>query len=153
MATTFCWATPAAAVLQLDSTTGSDLKNLATAAYFLGGVITPGANPPLWASYVLKSKIQATATKGVIAKCWFITAMDGTNYDVTSGTNTPDRAPDFVFNGYASTAANWFQSIPLVVPRPANLFKILFQNVSGATHTNVNSDNGLYEVTINEYGV
>lgn len=129
------------------------LKNLANNAYVLSNEVDPGAGSlDLYAQYRLRLRA-STPTKGVVARCWFILDIgDDNNYDITSGTNTPDRAPDFVFNGYAITSQQILQSIPAVVARPACPFKVLFQNVSGATLTNTDNENQLHESTYNEIG-
>lgn len=134
--------------------TAPTLKNKTNNAYTLSNEIDPGTvGFDQLASYRLKLRA-TTPTKGVVAKCWFVKDLgDDGNYDITDGTNTPDRAPDFVFNGYAITTQQYLESVPAVVLRPAHPFKVLHQNVSGATTTNVDGENELAESVFNDQQV
>lgn len=152
MATTNKWTDVGAVSLVIagDASTPT-LKNKATTVYTLSGEIDPGATSlDQYATYRLRLRA-TTPTKGVVAKCWYVLDVgDGASYDITDGTNTPDRAPDFVFNGYAITTQQILQSIPAVVMRPSHPFKVLLQNTSGATTTNTDDENQLHESTFNE---
>lgn len=55
-----------------------------------------------------------------------------------------------MFYGYAITTQQYLQSSPADVQRPACPFKVLFQNTSGATLTNVDDENQLHESTYND---
>lgn len=127
------------------------LKNLANSGYILSSEVDPGAGSlDQYSHWRLRLKA-STPTKGVVAKCWFILDIgDAGSADITSGTNTPDRAPDFVFYGYAITTQQILQSVPAVVMRPPSPFQVLFQNTSGATLTNVNDENQLHASTFND---
>lgn len=127
------------------------LKNLANSGYILSNEVDPGAGSlDLYSNWRLRLRA-TTPTKGVVAKCWFVLDIgDAGSDDITSGTNTPDRAPDFVFFGYAITTQQILQSVPSVVMRPPSPFKVLFQNTSGATLTNTDDENQLHESTFNE---
>ena len=127
------------------------LKNLANAGYILSSEVDPGAGSlDMYSNWRLRLRA-TTPTKGVVAKCWFVLDVgDAGSDDITSGTNTPDRAPDFVFFGYAITTQQILQSVPSVVMRPPSPFKVLFQNTSGATLTNTDDENQLHESTFNE---
>lgn len=152
MATTNKWTDPGAVSLVIAGDASSPtLKNLANSSYILGNEIDPGATSlDQYSNWRLKLRA-TTPTKGVVAKCWFIRDVgDNGNHDSTNGTNTPDRAPDFVFYGYAITTQQYLQSSPADVQRPACPFKVLFQNTSGATLTNVDDENQLHESTYND---
>jgi hypothetical protein len=127
------------------------LKNLANSGYILSSEVDPGAGSlDQYSNWRLRLRA-TTATKGVVAKCWFVLDVgDGASYDDTSGTNTPDRAPDFVFYGYGVATQQVLQSVPQFVVRPPSPFKVLFQNTCGATLTNTNDENQLHESTFNE---
>ena len=134
---------------------GADLKNLATAGYVMAPAITPtSAGPELYGGYMMLAKLQV-AVSGVTAfKCWFVDSQDGTNYDSMSGTNVPTRAPDFVFVWPTVSSVGPFrmQSVPRQVARPPWKHKILVQNNSGQSTTNVNNDSQLIGVTYSELG-
>ena len=158
MASTFSWATPAAASSIL---TGTNFNALANNTCKLSSAVTPGSNPPIWTQPLLTAKYAANITAStVVGKGWLIEAVDGTNYDAHGAasdatTNAPARAPDFVFiwpNIGSQLGPYILQSTPLVVARPANLFKVLYQNTSGQAHTSNNTDSTLQESTLNEYG-
>lgn len=154
MATTNKWTDVGAVTLRIagDASTPT-LKNKATAAYTLSDEIDPGATPDQYSNWRLKLRA-TTPTKGVVSKCWFILDVgDDNNYDVTDGTNTPSRAPDFVFYGHAITTQQYLQSTPRDVPRPPSPFKVLLQNTSGATTTNTNDENQLHESVFNDQQV
>lgn len=161
MATTFSWATPAALSSVL---TGTNLNALANNTCKLSSAVTVGSNPPLFTSMLLNMKTQSNVTNGtVVAKGWF--AQDcgsgGSGYDqavtLQDGTTTaPSRAPDFIFQWQASGTAQLGPfvavSVPYLIARPADNFKVLLQNTSGQTFTANNTDNTLQESTRNEYG-
>lgn len=158
MATTFSQATPAAASSIL---TGTNFNALANNTHKLSSAVTPGSNPPLFTAPILTAKYAANITAStVVGKGWFITADDGTNYDAHGAasdatTNAPARAPDFVFvwpNIASQLGPYILSSTPRVVARPANLFKVLYQNTAGQAHTANNTDSTLQESTLNEYG-
>lgn len=162
MATEFSWFAPDTAVVVINSTGvtgdggGVDLKNLATAAYVTAPLITPADPRELFASYICLSKLgSSTSVSGTpFLKCWYLDKMDGTNVASDSGTNVPTRAPDFVI--YWPTINNagpfYLISSPRFVMRPPWAYKMLIQQGSGQTTTNVNNDNILYEITTNEKG-
>lgn len=127
------------------------LKNLANNSYILSSEVDPGATSlDQYSNWRLRCR-GTTITKGVVAKCWFVLDVgDGGSYDDTSGTNTPDRAPDFVFYGYGVSTQQVLQSVPAVVMRPPSPFKVLCQNTSGVTWTNTNDENQLHESTFND---
>ena len=155
MATTNKWTDVGAVSLVIaGATTSPTLKNLANSGYILSDEVDPGAGSlDTYSNWRLRLRA-TTPTKGVVAKCWFILDIgDDANYDITTGTNTPDRAPDFVFFGYAITTQQILQSTPAVVLRPPSPFKVLFQNSSGATLTNVDDENQLHVSTFNEQQV
>lgn len=155
MATTNKWTDVGAVSLVIAGDASSPtLKNKANNAYTLSSEIDPGATSlDQYANYRLKLRA-TTPTKGVVAKCWYVLDIgDNGNYDVTDGTNTPSRAPDFVFYGYAITTQQYLQSVPAVVVRPASPYKVLLQNVSGATTTNTDDENQLHESTFNDQQV
>lgn len=152
MATTNKWTDVGAISLVIAGDTSTPtLKNKTNNTYTLSSEIDPGAGSlDQYANYRLELRA-TTPTKGVVAKCWFILDIgDSGNYDVTDGTNTPDRAPDFVFYGYAVTTQQYLQSTPAVVMRPPSPFKVLLQNTSGATTSNTDNENRLYESTFND---
>ncbi len=153
MATTSKWTDVGSVSLVIAGDASSPtLKNLANNSYILSSEIDPGATSlDQFATY--RCRLRATtASKGVVAKCWYILDVgDGGAYDDTSGTNTPDRAPDFVFYGYGVATQQVLQSTPQFVTRPAHPFKILYQNTCGATLTNTNDENQLHESTFNDY--
>lgn len=152
MATTNKWTDVGAVSLVIAGGASSPtLKNLATAGYILSNEVDPGAGSlDTYSNWRLRCRA-TTPTKGVVAKCWFVLDVgDAGAADITSGTNTPDRAPDFVFYGYAITTQQILQSVPAVVMRPASPFQVLFQNTSGATFTNTDDENQLHESTFNE---
>jgi hypothetical protein len=162
MATTFTYSAVSGTTTLLDSTGtsgdggGVDLKNLANNAYVMAPAITPtAAGPELFGGYAMLGKFGVAPTASVTAfKCWYVDAQDNTNYDSTSGTNAPTRAPDFVFMwpNVSSAGAFRLQSVPRIVARPPWKHKILVQNVAGQTTTNVNNDNQLIGVTVSEMG-
>lgn len=127
------------------------LKNLANSGYILSNEVDPGAGSlDQYANYRLRLR-GTTPTKGIVAKCWYVLDVgDGGAYDDTSGTNTPDRAPDFVFFGYAVSTQQVLQSTPAIVTRPPSPYKVLFQNTTGVTLTNTNDENQLHESTFND---
>ena len=99
MATTFSWATPVVNATAVLLTT--DLQNLALNTCKLGAAVTPGANPPLFATYsaTIKASAATVAAGTVVAKCWYIVSVDGTNYDQNGAdsdatTSAPLRAPE-----------------------------------------------------------
>ena len=148
---TSSWTDVGAVSLVIAGDTSSPtLKNLANNGYILASEIDPGTSGAQLATY--RCRLRATtATKGVVAKCWYVLDVgDGGSYDDTSGTNTPDRAPDFVFYGYGVATQQVLQSVPMFVSRPPHPFKVLFQNVCGATLTNTNDENQLHESTFND---
>lgn len=158
MATTFSQATPAAASSIL---TGTNFNALANNTCKLSSAVTPGSNPPLFTEPVLTAKYGGNITAStVVGKGWFIEAVDGSNYDANGAasdgtTNAPARAPDFIFvwpNIASQLGPYVLQATPRVVARPANLFKVLYQNTSGQAHTSNNTDSTLQEATLNEYG-
>jgi hypothetical protein len=153
MATTSKWTDVGAVSLVIAGDASSPtLKALPSNGYILGAEVDPGATSlDQFATYRLKCR-GTTITKGVVAKCWYVLDVgDGALYDDTSATNTPDRAPDFVFYAYGVTAQQEVQSTPMFVSRPPHPFKILIQNTSGVAWTNVNDDNQLHESTFNDY--
>lgn len=127
------------------------LKNLANSGYILSNEVDPGAGSlDQYANYRLRLR-GTTPTKGIVAKCWYVLDVgDGGAYDDTSGTNTPDRAPDFVFFGYAVSTQQVLQSTPAIVTRPPSPYKVLFQNTTGVTLTNTNDENQLHESMFND---
>lgn len=152
MATTNKWTDVGAASLVIAGDASSPtLKNKSNNTYTLSNEIDPGTGS-LDQMVTYRLKLRATTpTKGVVAKCWYVLDVgDNGNYDVTDGTNTPDRAPDFVFYGYAVTTQQYLQSVPAAVVRPPHPHKILHQNVSGATTTNTDDENQLHESTYND---
>lgn len=128
------------------------LKNLSSNGYILSSEVDPGAGSiDQYSNWRLRTRGATSMTKGVVAKCWFVLDVgDGGAYDDTSGTNTPDRAPDFVFYGYAVSTQQVLQSVPAIVVRPPSPFKVLFQNTSGVALTNTNDENQLHESTFND---
>ena len=162
MSTEFSWDAPDTAVAVIDSTGtsgdagGVDLKNLATAAYVTAALVTPTDPRPLYVSYLVKGKLGAgTSTSGTtFLKAWFMDKSDGTNVTSYSGTNIPTHAPDFVVFWPTISNAGPFVlvSTPRYIMRPAWPYKILIQQGSGQTTTNVNNDNVLYEISLNEKG-
>ena len=157
MATTFSWATPAGGAVVV---TGTAFNALANNTCLAGTAVTAGANPPLMASYLLNHKFAAgaIAANTVIMKCWFmVDPLGGTAYDdgaTLASTTPPGRAPDFIFaTAIARNAqAGVSQSIPLIVQRPSNNFKILVQNVAGFAAAADTTSTVLNEATQNEYG-
>ncbi len=133
-------------------TSSPTLKNLASNGYILSAEVDPGAGSlDQYGNWRLRTRGATAMTKGVVAKCWFVLDVgDGGSYDDTSGTNTPDRAPDFVFYGYAVSTQQVLQSTPAVVMRPPSPFKVLFQNTSGVGLTNTDNENQLHESTFND---
>ena len=162
MATTFSNATPAAATSVISAAQMYPASvALASNKLLLGPVITPGTNPPLFTQMLLTATYAvAPAASTVVGKGWFIEAVDGTNYDAHGAASdatllAPARAPDFVFvwPNIASQAGPYvLQATPLVAARPANLFKVLYQNTSQQAHSNASATN-LQESTLNEIGV
>jgi len=162
MTTTYTYSAVSGTTTLLDSTGSSgdgggvDLKNLANNAYVIAPAITPtSAGPELMGGYAWLAKFGISPAAGTLSmKCWFIDAQDNSNYDSTNGTDTPTRAPDFVFYwlGATSTSARRLQSVPRLVQRPPWKHKILMQNTSGQTTTNVSNDNQLIGVTVSELG-
>jgi hypothetical protein len=160
MTTTYTRAAVSGTTTLLDSTGSSgdgggvDLKNLANNAYVTAPAITPtAAGPELVAGYDMLCKWGTSPAAGAtVFKCWFMHGQDGTNYETMDGTNTPSKAPDFifVFPGATSTSQRRLHSLPSEVPRPAWKHKILVQNVSGQTTTNVNNDSQLIQVLVND---
>ena len=161
MATTFSFATPVVNSTAVLLTT--DLQNLALNTCKLGAAVTPGANPPLFASYVavIKASAATVAASTVVAKCWFIGSLDGTNYDANGAdsdatTNAPSRAPDFVFiwSNKASQQTQTLISTPSIVTRPPfSKYKVLFQGTLGGALTIFNdTSSSVTEYTLNEYG-
>ncbi len=157
MASTLSQATPAAASALV---TATQFNALANNTCKLGSTVTPGTNPPRFCKPVLTAKYGANiAASKVVGQGWFIEAVDGTNYDQNGAssdgtTNPPARAPDFVFiwpNAASQLGPYVLQSVPAVVPRPSNLFKVLYQNTSGQAHTSNNTDSFLQESTVNDY--
>jgi hypothetical protein len=152
MATTNKWTDVGAVSLVIAGDASSPtLKNKTNSTYTLSNEIDPGAGSlDQMVTYRLKLKA-TTPTKGLVAKCWYVLDTgDSGNYDVTDGTNTPDRAPDFVFYGYAVTTQQYLQSVPAMVVRPPHPHKVLLQNVSGATTSNTDDENQLHESTYND---
>lgn len=152
MATTNKWSDVGAVSLVIaGGASAPTLKNKTNNTYTLSDEIDPGATSlDQYANYRLKLRA-TTPTKGVVAKCWFVLDVgDNGNYDVTDGTNTPDRAPDFVFFGYAITTQQYLQSSPSFVTLPASPYKVLLQNVSGATTTNTDDENQLHASYFND---
>lgn len=152
MATTNKWTDVGSLSLVIAGGASSPtLKNKSNNTYTLSNEIDPGTGSlDQMVTYRLKLKA-TTPTKGVVAKCWYVLdAGDDGNYDVTDGTNTPDRAPDFVFYGYAVTTQQYLQSVPAMVVRPPHPHKVLLQNVSGATTSNTDDENQLHESTYND---
>lgn len=152
MATTNKWTDVGSVSLVIAGDASSPtLKNLANNGYILSSEIDPGATSlDQYVTYRARQRC-TTATKGVVAKCWFILDVgDGGAYDDTSGTNTPDRAPDFVFYGYGVATQQVLQSTPAIITRPAHPYKVLYQNTSGATLTNTNDENQLHESKFND---
>lgn len=162
MTVEYSWDAPDTAVAVIDSTGtsgdggGVDLKNLATAGYVIAPVVTPADPRPLYASYICKAKLGSGTSVASTAflKCWYLDKTDGTNYAGETGTVLPTRAPDFViyWPNYANAGPFYLVSSPRFVMRPPWPYKILIQQGSGQTTTNVNNDNILYEVTVNEKG-
>lgn len=155
MATTSKWTDVGALTTVIaGGASAPTLKNKTNNAYTLSNEIDPGVvGFDQLASYRLKLRA-TTPTKGVVAKCWFVDDVgDDGNFDVTDGTNTPDRAPDFVFFGYAVTTQQYLVSSPRVVVRPPHPFKVLHQNTSGATTSNVDDENVLQESVYNDQQV
>lgn len=153
MATTNKWTDVGAVSLVIAGDASSPtLKNLSSNGYILSNEVDPGATSlDQYSNWRLRCRGATTMTKGVVAKCWYILDVgDGGAYDDTSGTNTPDRAPDFVFWGYAVSTQQVLQSTPRRVERPAAPFKVLFQNTSGVALTNTNDENQLHESTFND---
>lgn len=152
MATTNKWTDVGAVSLVIAGDASSPtLKNLANNGYILSNEIDPGAGSlDQYANYRLRLRA-TTATKGVVAKCWYVLDVgDSGSYDDTSATNTPDRAPDFVFYGYGVATQQVLNSTPARVDRPPSPHKVLFQNTCGATLTNTNDENQLHESTFND---
>lgn len=157
MASVLSQATPAAASALVAA---ASFNALANNTCKLGATVTPGSNPPRLTKPVLTAKYAANIAAGkTVAQCWFIEAVDGTNYaqDGASSdgtTNAPVRAPDFIFvwpNAASQLGPYVLQSIPAVVARPSNLFKVLIQNTSGQAHTSSATDSKLDESTQNDY--
>jgi len=158
MTSNFSWATPAAAS---DLVTNAQFNALANNTCKLGSTVTPGTNPPRFTKPVMTAKYAANITAGtVVGKGWFVEAVDGTNYDANGAasdgtTSAPLRAPDFIviWPNIASQLGPYvLQTVPALVPRPSNLFKVLYQNTSGQAHTSNATDSFLKESTQNEYG-
>lgn len=152
MATTNKWTDVSAVSLVIAGDASSPtLKNLANNSYILSNEVDPGATSlDQCATYRLRIR-GTTITKGVVAKCWYVLDVgDGGSYDDTSGTNTPDRAPDFVFFGYGVSTQQVLMSTPMFVSRPPHPFKVLLQNTSGVTTTNTNDENQLHESVFND---
>lgn len=162
MTTSFTYSAVSGTTTLLDSTGASgdgggvDLKNLATGGYVMAPAITPtAAGPELFGGYAMLAKFGTSPAVNTTAfKAWFVDAQDNTNYINDNGTDTPTRAPDFVFFwlGATSTSQRRLQSVPRLVARPPWKHKILVQNTSGQTTTNVNNDNQLIGVTVSELG-
>ena len=64
-----------------------------------------------------------------------------------------DFVPNYYVLGYAITTQQYLVSSPRVVVRPPHPFKVLLQNTSGATTSNVDDENVLQESVYNDQQV
>ena len=144
MTTTFDWAAPgtysAGNLITGDGTSG-DLKNLANAAIAQGAEVN-NEGGTIYAGVELMVRLASGASGSPHVRIWFVTALDGTNYEDGSTSVEPTRAPDIVFPIRLSTTTQMRMVIgPVMLPNAK--FKATLKNYTGQAFTNTNSENQL----------
>jgi hypothetical protein len=115
------------------------LKNLANAAFAISASAVDNSAGDQYADLEMLADIATQSTAGGYFSVWFVSALDGSNYEsIVSGSITPARSPDVIIPIVSQTGDSQVVTIKRVC-WPQGVFKTLVQNNTGQTTTNTDN--------------